>query len=99
MKKTLLSLLIISLLSACVHRMNIEQGNLFNQADIARIHRGMSPAQVKEIMGNPVLVNTFADNRMDYVYTMQLGHQPRTEKSVIFIFSRNSLKDIKVEIQ
>lgn len=95
MKKIIPALLAIFLLSACVHKMDIEQGNVTTPEMVNRLHTGMSFEQVKNLMGNPVLVNTFTDNRVDYVYTMKKGHAEMTEQYVTLIFRGKTLKEIK----
>jgi outer membrane protein assembly factor BamE len=89
MLKNLLGISIIALLlSSCgwVHKMDIEQGNIITPEMTSRIHPGMSQAQVKEVMGSPVLINTFSNNRMDYVYTNKPGNSTMTEKMLILTF-------------
>jgi outer membrane protein assembly factor BamE len=56
---------------------------------------GMTEAQVKEIMGSPVLINVFDPNREDYVYTFKPGYGDITEKYITFIFSGGILREIK----
>ena len=75
--------------------MDVEQGNIIDQENVARLHRGMSTAQVKAIMGQPVLINLFTPQQIYYVYTLQRGHDPRTEKRVIVTFRQGRL--VKVE--
>jgi outer membrane protein assembly factor BamE len=96
MKKIISLIFLSSLLSGCfiVHKMNIEQGNVFNQAEVSRLHPGMSREQVKEIMGNPVMVNIFSNNREDYVYTNQPGHENITIKRVTCVFEGGRLAEI-----
>jgi outer membrane protein assembly factor BamE len=83
------------LLSSCsylqVHKMDIEQGNVITQDMLSRVHLGMTEAQVKEIMGSPVLENVFNKNRMDYLYTFMPGYGSKIEKSVIFVFNNGRL--------
>lgn len=98
MKKIISLALMGLLLSGCSflrpHKMDVEQGNIFSQEDISELRPGMNETQVRNIMGNPVLENIFADNRLEYVYTYQPGYGQRTEKRVICIFQNGSLKEI-----
>jgi outer membrane protein assembly factor BamE (lipoprotein component of BamABCDE complex) len=55
----------------------------------------MSEAAVKEIMGDPILVNIFSDNRMNYVFTMQRGYENMSIKRVICVFEYGRLVDIQ----
>ena len=97
MQKALIILTMALLLSSCfnpVHKMDIEQGNIITADMVNRLHTGMSEEQVHNIMGNPVLLNTFKDNRVDYVYTFQTGHHPKSEKFITLIFKNGRLKEI-----
>ena len=95
MKKAITIILIGCLLSGCsffrVHKMDIEQGNVLTQEDVARLHPGMSEAQVKALMGDPVLVNLFTPNREEYVYTYKPAYGDLVEKHVTLIFQHGRL--------
>jgi outer membrane protein assembly factor BamE len=94
MKKIVSALIMMCALSGCVHKMDIEQGNIVTQEMVNRIHTGMTMQQVKDIMGDPVLLNTFADNRVDYVYTFSPGYGNMAEKYITLTFSRGRLRSI-----
>jgi outer membrane protein assembly factor BamE len=95
MKKLLLILIGISFLSACVHKIDIEQGNVITPGMLNHIHTGMSKSQVTTILGDPVLVNTFNDNQLDYVYTLKPGYGQLQERRITLIFQNNVLREIK----
>jgi outer membrane protein assembly factor BamE len=83
-------------LSGCgiVHRPDIEQGNIITSEMVNQLHPGMSEMEVREVMGNAVLVNIFTPNRLDYVYTYQPGNGIRKEKRVTCIFVHGRLREI-----
>lgn len=94
-----LSLLVLTLvLSGCslfqVKKLDIEQGNIITPKMILELHPGMTKAEVKDLLGTPVMLNTFNDNREDYIYTFKPGHGQMTEKSMILIFRNNRLSEI-----
>ncbi len=98
MKKILSLILICLALPACsifrVHKLDVEQGNVISQENISKLHKGMSTEQVKEVIGNPVLINVFTPDRLNYVYTEQKGYEKMTETRIILIFQNNHLQDI-----
>ena len=55
-----------------VHRVAIQQGNIITQAMVDQLKPGITREQVAYIMGEPVLRNTFDDDRWDYVYTIDV---------------------------
>lgn len=96
MQKLFLILTAALLLSGCVHKMNVQQGNIIEQDKVSKIHTGMSEEEVKSLMGTPVLINTFKDNRVNYIYTNKPGYGPGAEKIVTLLFQGGRLKDISV---
>jgi len=99
MKKLLLLALAGLFLSGCSvfspHKMDVQQGNIFTEAQIKRLHKGMSKSQVRAVMGTPVSMNIFNNNQVDYVYTNQPGHQKITIKRVVCTFRDGELVDIQ----
>lgn len=77
-------------LSSCaiVHKMDIEQGNIITEDNLSHLHRGMTKAQVEEVMGTPTLINTFNSDRVTYVYTFKPGRGVMQEKQVTLLFSK-----------
>lgn len=99
MKKLLILFLIGSILSGCglfrVHKLDIEQGNIITPEEVRKLHYGMSESQVKQVMGNPVLINLFSKNRLDYVYTFQPGYGRKLEKRLVLMFRYGVLREIQ----
>jgi outer membrane protein assembly factor BamE len=96
MQKIILLLMTVFLsLSGCVHKMDIEQGNVITQDMVNKLHVGMTQDSVRNLMGSPVLVNTFSTNRADYVYTFKPGRGQFTEKYITLMFSNGRLEKIE----
>lgn len=59
-------------LSACsqfgVYRLDVQQGNLVTQEQLARVKPGMSRIEVRNILGTPLLQDAFHADRWDYAY-------------------------------
>ncbi|SHL10194.1 outer membrane protein assembly factor BamE [Phytopseudomonas punonensis] len=70
-----------------VYKIDIQQGNVVTQDMIDQLRPGMTRRQVRFIMGNPLLTDTFHANRWDYLYSMQAGGSPRQQERVSLIFS------------
>ena len=98
MKKMLSLALMISALSGCslfqIHKLGVQQGNILTEQDTSRIHKGMSKAQVEDILGAPLLVNLFSPQRLEYVYTMQEGHGDMHVTRVSYLFVNGRLVEI-----
>ena len=98
MYRIVLALSIILTLSACtsfrfpgVHRINIQQGNIVTQKMIDQLKPGMTQGQVKFILGNPVVDDSFNRQRWDYIYTIKIGASPMLKKSLALYFVEGRL--------
>lgn len=88
---TLFTLLVPLLLAGCgsfsiaPHKIEIQQGNLITQETAQKLSPGMSRAQVRSILGSPLITDTFHDNRWDYVYRLeQKGKLVEQRKLTVF---------------
>lgn len=96
MRTLFIIFIIVGLLSSCtlVRKMDIEQGNVMSPCMLDQLHPGMTRGQVIDIMGPPMVMNTFNENRMDYVYTFKKNHQCMCEQAVTLVFRGNILVGI-----
>ena len=74
-----------------VHKLTVQQGNVINQDMINKLRPGMSRSQVAFVMGEPVVRNSFNDNRWDYVYTIELPGVYSTTQTVSLYFVEEQL--------
>ena len=99
MKKIFSLLLMTMFITSCSifmpHKQDVEQGNLFTEAEVAKLHTGMSEQSVRGIMGDPVSITTFSDNRLSYVYSFQSGYKYIQIKRLILTFSGGRLVSIQ----
>lgn len=95
MQKLLIILAIALLATGCVRKMDIEQGNIITPEMAGQLRTGMTVDQVKEVMGSPTLLNTFNENRMEYVYSYKPGRGQTTEKIILLTFQNGQLKTIQ----
>jgi outer membrane protein assembly factor BamE len=51
-----------------VYKLDINQGNYVTQDMVDKLKEGQTKQQVRLILGTPLLVSAFRDNRWDYVY-------------------------------
>ena len=69
-----------------VHKLTVQQGNVINQDMIDKLRPGMSRSQVAFVMGEPVVRNSFNNDRWDYVYTIELPGVYSTTQTVSLYF-------------
>lgn len=72
-----------------VYKIDIQQGNVVTQDMIDQLRPGMTRRQVRFIMGNPLITDTFHANRWDYLYSIQPGGSARQQERVSLIFNAN----------
>ncbi len=71
--------------------MAIQQGNIITQAMVDQLKPGITREQVAYIMGEPVLRNTFDDDRWDYVYTVEVPNIYNSRMLVSVFFENDVL--------
>jgi outer membrane protein assembly factor BamE len=62
-------------LSACVYRMDVQQGNLLDVEQVDQVEVGMTRSQVRFLLGTPMVIDSFDADRWDYVYSLRRGHE------------------------
>ena len=88
----------VLLLSACsslefpgVYKLTIQQGNIVSQEMVDRLKPGMTRSQVQFVLGNPVLADSFEQDRWNYVYTIDIPGQAIIERELIIVFENDRL--------
>ncbi|MDQ2915822.1 MAG: outer membrane protein assembly factor BamE [Pseudomonadota bacterium] len=51
-----------------VYKIDVNQGNYLSQDVIDKLKAGMTPQQVKQLLGTPLITSPFRADRWDYVY-------------------------------
>jgi outer membrane protein assembly factor BamE len=70
----ILVLCCLTIISSCAewlpeaHRLDLQQGNTVKLEQLESIKIGMTKAEVRKIMGSPMLSDPFHDQRWDYIY-------------------------------
>jgi outer membrane protein assembly factor BamE len=74
------------IVSGCVYRPDIQQGNLLQIDDVEQVKAGMTRSQVRYLLGTPMVSDPFEPNRWDYVYTYQRGRDKKIDRSHFVVF-------------
>lgn len=56
-----------------VYKIDIEQGNIIEQEAVDQLIPGLTKSQVRFILGTPINIDTFNQERWDYIYSMSRG--------------------------
>lgn len=82
--RTLFIAILLAALSACSYltpyKLDVPQGNAITADQVAKLKLGMTRAQVKFLLGTPLLVDAFHPNRWDYLYYDSKGGKLQNDK-------------------
>ena len=79
------------------YRMDIVQGNVVTQELAARVKPGMSRAQVRDILGSPMLTDVFHADRWDYMFTIKRQGTTPQRRNVVAIFKGDVLQTLDAQ--
>ena len=65
-------------LSACVYKIDIQQGNEITSEMVSQLEVGMSKREVTRILGLPLITDPFNKDRWDYYYSLRSGKSGET---------------------
>lgn len=67
------------------YRVDIIQGNFLSKEQVGVLKTGMTRAQVKDLLGTPLVSSLFHQNRWDYVFTLKRqGVEPQSFKYTVY---------------
>jgi outer membrane protein assembly factor BamE len=96
-----LVLILALVLSACgqvkipwVYRIDIQQGNVITQAQLAKLESGMERRKVRFILGTPLVTDAFNLDRWDYYYSYEPGNGERVQRIISVFFDDKGLKRV-----
>jgi outer membrane protein assembly factor BamE len=76
------------------YRLEVVQGNVITREQAERVRTGMTRAQVRDLMGSPLLADAFHGDRWDYVFSIRRqGTEPQLRR-VTALFDGDVLKSI-----
>ncbi len=78
-------------LSGCgvIYKVNIAQGNKFEQKDLQDLRPGLTRNQVLSILGTPAVQDPFQPDRWDYIYYYKDFRSGKTETRELTLFFEN----------
>lgn len=80
------------------YRMDVQQGNVVTSKMMLQLRPGMTKAQVRFIMGTPLIADSFHANRWDYLYRMQKDGKIVEQRHVILEFENDQLKLVRGDV-
>ena len=83
------------------YRIDVQQGNFISREMVAQLKEGMrnkegvTPEQVRFVLGTPLLTDIFHANRWDYVFRLKKGNGEVISSRVTVFFKDNRLVNIE----
>ena len=78
------------------YRVEVVQGNVLTKEMVARVKPGMTKAQVRDLLGSPLLTDVFHESRWDYPFTIRRQGAPYQQRLVVAEFDGDKLKTLTV---
>jgi len=72
--------------TACVYRIDIQQGNLLEEDVIDQVELGMTRSQVQFLLGTPMIADSFHQDRWDYTYYFRRGRSSDVDQRWFIVF-------------
>lgn len=86
--------------SGAIYKIDVQQGNVLEQDMVNQLKPGMNKRQVAFVMGTPLLIDTFHEERWDYVYNFKQGNSAEVEKlHVALFFEKDTLVRIAGDLR
>jgi outer membrane protein assembly factor BamE len=86
----------VLVMSGCVYRANISQGNIVEEEDLDQVEVGMTRNQIRFLLGTPMVDDPFRKNRWDYVYYVKIGRNDASAKRWIsIVFDEDRVSEIR----
>lgn len=80
------------------YKIDIQQGNVVTQDMVAKLKPGMTKAQVRFVLGTPLITDAFHANRWDYVYRYQKAGKLTEERKLALFFDQELLQRVEGDV-
>lgn len=82
------------------YKMEIQQGGQISDEAVSQIKPGLTKREVRYLLGTPLVVDPFRDNRWDYYYYRKQGRFSREEKQLLtLIFEGDKVARVEGDLK
>ena len=87
---------LIFIQSACIktYRIDIQQGNVVTDSQVSQLRPGLTKREVRYILGTPLVVDPFHQNRWDYFYSLDARGKETVQRRITIVFENEQMKEI-----
>ena len=82
------------LASITPYKVEVVQGNVVTKEQAAAVKPGMTRAQVRDVLGSPLLTDPFHLDRWDYVFTIRRQGAEPQQRRVVVLFDGEKFKSM-----
>jgi outer membrane protein assembly factor BamE len=86
---------VTNLFTNIVYKIDVKQGNVITKEMIDQLKPGMNKRQIRYLLGTPILIDVFHQERWDYIYTDKPGGYPRLQKRISLFFKEDQLAGLQ----
>ncbi len=72
--------------SACIYRVDIQQGNRIDAKTMEKLDLGMTRRQVEFLLGKPAIADPYHADQWHYIYYFKSGSSGAIDKRVMVLF-------------
>lgn len=76
------------------YKVEVVQGNVVTREQASLVRPGMTRAQVRDILGSPLITSAFHGDRWDYVFTIRRSGAEPQQRRVLALFEGDRLKSL-----
>lgn len=80
------------------YKIDIQQGNFLTQEMVSKLKPGMTRSQVRFVLGTPLIVDPFHDDRWDYVYRYKKAGKLTEKRRITVVFDGDRLARIEGDV-
>lgn len=84
-----------SYLPPILYKIDVQQGNVVTEEMVEKLKPGMTKSQVLFVLGSPLIIDAFRDNRWDYVYLFREKGELIEQKRLTIYFENDTLVNIE----
>ena len=81
------------------HKIAIQQGNIVTQDMMDKLKVGMTPRQVRYVLGTPLVVDALHDEHWHYLYSLRLADGSTMAKSLTLTFDQGIVNKINTDYE
>ncbi len=92
-RSTLSVAICLLVVAGCVYEMPIQQGNFIDATSLVQVKKGMTRAQVRYLLGTPMVPGGFDNDRWDYDYYLKLRQLKSPRRARAAVYFQNDVVD------